>query len=93
MKDSKLLQAASERIQYVIYVGTNKITFVKARICPGKVPEIASLSSRLALGFERGTVKDLVQATELLNQTVQDIVGDHVEAVLPCRVVISNPYF
>lgn len=77
---------------FVAYVGTTKIAFLKARLSADGKPEIVSLAARLAHGFERGVVKDLTQASRTLSGTIRDVMGDEVQGILPCRVVVSNSY-
>lgn len=76
---------------YLIYIGTTKIVFLKAD-SSGPVPEVVAYCSRLARGFERGLVKDLPEAGETVREAVRGIVNPSEDAIVPCRVVVSNAY-
>lgn len=79
-----------EKAFYLAYIGTTKVAFLKAYKRPEKI-EIVRLSAHLAKGFERGIVKDLVEASETLAKSVAEVAGEE-KSIFPCRVVISNNY-
>ena len=81
-----------DKVCYLAYVGTTKIAFLKASVKTPDRVEVSALSARLAYGFERGIVKDLVQASQTLADTVNDVVGTEERAITPCRLVVSNVY-
>src|SRR3989338_4535183 len=84
--------AKRDKTRYLAYIGTTKVAFLKAyEHANGKI-EVNSLSARLAKGFEQGVVKDLIQASQTLNEAVQDVLGSNDPSVTSCRLVVSNVY-
>ncbi len=77
---------------YVAYIGTTKVAFLKAILKGQDQFEAASLSARLAHGFEGGIVKDLSEAAQTLGAAVEDITGPGQRSIASCRLIISNVY-
>ena len=84
--------SGTNKNKYIVYIGTTKVAFLKTITNASGQAEVASLSARLANGFENGVVKDLVLASQTLNEAMKDIVTTEEEALIPCRVVVSNHY-
>ena len=76
---------------YLTYIGTTKIAFLKAYSRSEGPIEVTALSAHLADGFERGIVKDLMQASQTLSNSVSEVLGSE-KSIVPCRLVISNIY-
>lgn len=76
---------------YLTYIGTTKLAFLKGYSRPDGKSEVSALSARLAEGFERGIVKDLIQAGQTLSNSVSEIMGEE-KSIVPSRLVISNTY-
>ena len=76
---------------YLTYIGTTKIAFLKAYSRPSGPIEVTALSAHLANGFERGIVKDLIQASQTLSNSVNEVLGEE-KSIVPSRLVISNVY-
>src|SRR3989338_6112327 len=91
-KNGKPRPEKKERPTYIAYIGTTKIAFLKAYVRHQNQIEVAALSARLADGFEGGIVKDLAQASQMLNQAVADIIPPAEKSIILCRVVVSNAY-
>jgi len=81
-----------ERYLCLVYIGTTKVAFAKARVRSDGRTEVLALSARLSHGFERGIVKDLEQASQSLNAAIEDVLETEDRSVLPCRLVVSNVY-
>ena len=86
------MKAKKEQASYIVYIGTTKVAFLKARLKATNHFEVIALSARLAHGFERGVVKDLGQASQTLSETIRDVISTEDKGVIPCRLVISNVY-
>lgn len=80
-----------EKPIYLTYIGTTKVAFLKAYSRGAEQIEVAALSACLANGFERGIVKDLMQASQTLSNSVSEVLGDE-KSIVPSRLVISNVY-
>ena len=78
-----------EKPIYLTYIGTTKIAFLKAYSRSANQFEVAALSAHLAHGFERGVVKDLMQASQTLSNSVSEVLGDE-KSIIQSRLVISN---
>src|SRR3989338_7385896 len=91
-KNGKPRPEKKERPTYLAYIGTTKIAFLKAYVRHQNQIEVAALSARLADGFEGGIVKDLAQASQMLNQAVADIIPPAEKSIILCRLVVSNVY-
>ncbi len=76
---------------YLTYIGTTKVAFLKAYSRSVNQIEVAALSAHLADGFERGVVKDLMQASQTLSHCVSEVLGDE-KSIIPSRLVMSNTY-
>ncbi len=81
----------TEKPVYLTYIGTTKIAFLKAYLRANQKVEISALSAHLAEGFERGIVKDLIQAAQTLSNSVTEVLGDE-KSIISSRLVISNTY-
>ena len=81
----------TEKPIYLTYIGTTKIVFLKAHLRNSRQVEISALSAHLAEGFERGIVKDLIQASQTLSNSVGEVLG-YEKSIIPSRLVISNTY-
>ncbi len=80
-----------EKPIYLTYIGTTKTAFLKAYLRDENQIEVTALSAHLANGFERGIVKDLMQASQTLSNSVGEVLGEE-KSVVPSRLVISNTY-
>jgi len=81
-----------KQLVYIVYVGSAKITFLKARLALEGHVHVEALSTRLARGFDRGIVKNLSEACETLSEAVKDVMGPKSEEILPCRLVVGNAH-
>ncbi len=78
--------------QYILHVGTIKITCLKLVQGLDGIRKVAAFSTRQADGFDRGVVKDLSKASDTLRETVQYVSDRANESIIRARVVVSHPH-
>ena len=78
--------------EYILHIGTIKVSCIKVVQAADGTKKIAAFSTRRADGFDRGVVKDLAKASQTLQETIQYVFDGSSESMVRAQVVVSHSH-
>ncbi|PIQ86289.1 MAG: cell division protein FtsA [Candidatus Omnitrophica bacterium CG11_big_fil_rev_8_21_14_0_20_45_26] len=77
-------------IEYLLHIGTSRLTCLKTRVDRHGHKNIEEIKTRSADGFDKGIVKDLGKASETLRSIFHEMDNANKETIYPIKTILSH---